>query len=569
MKNITRLSLLCLCLLLLSCNRPSQEVDRIFLEVSNLVEDYPDSALVLLDSIIYLAGMNERQENEYILLTTQARDKGFKDISGDTLIFAVSDYFVKKEDWYNATLSKFYCGRVYHMQKEYRKAILAYLEAETLSGNITDNNLKGLIQYFIGEVYYEQLSLSEAIKRFKKAYDYFHLSPDNYKQKIHTLNCLASSYLVDSQKDSSFYYFDKSLELAELFNDSILIMRVKRIFGVALVENGDLESAKDIFLSSLAFSKDEEQTVFASLNLAFVYSELNIRDSVMYYIEPALNYFEKTNNKASISTVYYLLSSIESTNKNYEKALEYSQKYTELISEISDKRFEEHLQEAEKKYNFELIRNERNQLMIDKQKSAILILILLFLMVILTFYYFYCLLHNRSRQAEKELSLLEARQKIEELQNIADKYGSEKNELHSQLLDKLEIFRKASQLEYNIQLRSHDKITNKEFIRKMNEILYGQEEQDWKQLFRAMDKSTHGFLSHLKEHYKDQLTEQEYKICSLTYVGFDNITIATILKLSKNTVQQRKWGIRQKLNIDSFGDFKSFFDTELRKIKTI
>jgi len=77
----------------LSCNYYSSETNKIFQQVESLVEQFPDSALLLLDSIRDPYELIESQRAQYILLSVQAKDKAYKDIENDTLIFWARDYF--------------------------------------------------------------------------------------------------------------------------------------------------------------------------------------------------------------------------------------------------------------------------------------------------------------------------------------------------------------------------------------------------------------------------------------------------------------------------------------------
>ena len=561
MKTLNCIPVFAFCFFLLfSCNSKSDKVNHVFNEVSNLVEEYPDSALAILDTLHLSVRFDERQNAEYLLLNTQAKDKAYKDISKDTEIYKASDYFKKEKDWNKAVLAKFYSGRVYQSQKDYKQALQVYLEAETLSERINDDTLKGLIQYFMGEVYYIQDFQSEAISKFKIAYEYFSKSANNYKREIPVLNLIASSYLLEREKDSAFFYFNKALYLANVNNDSSQIVRVKRNLGIALMNEGKLDDAKGNFISALSYANDKEQLAYASLNLALVYSDLNRRDSTEFYIDKALEFFHEHKNAASLSTAYYLLSSLEASDGNFEKALRYKDEYINYLNEVWREKDENNVQEAEHKYNYELIQNERNELLIQRQKIFILALLLVFIAVVVYFYYYRKNAHEKEIRLEKEVALAKAEQQVFELQKLADSFDKKEHTLRNIVIDHFEILKKASSIERD--MHDSNKSSSREFIQRMNKVLYGQEEHNWDKLFHSMDKSHNDFFSKLRKEYP-QLTDQEYKICCLTYAGFSNTEIAIIIKAAKNTVQQRKTDIRQKLSIEERGDIKAFFDVNL------
>ena len=97
----------CICLVLQSCNRNQEKVSLIFDEVENIVEQYPDSALILLKSIQNPYELSKCQHAKYVLLSVQAKDKAYEDIASDTLIFQVKKHFQKKNDKRNNIFSFF------------------------------------------------------------------------------------------------------------------------------------------------------------------------------------------------------------------------------------------------------------------------------------------------------------------------------------------------------------------------------------------------------------------------------------------------------------------------------
>lgn len=101
-----------------ACNPGSENAERYIFEAESLIDNKPDSALALLDSILYPENLNKEKFNKYNLLRIQARDKSNKDISKDTIIFNVKDYYIKHNDMVNGTLASFYSGRVLKDQKK-------------------------------------------------------------------------------------------------------------------------------------------------------------------------------------------------------------------------------------------------------------------------------------------------------------------------------------------------------------------------------------------------------------------------------------------------------------------
>lgn len=91
-------------------------------KVEQIVELNPDSALLILDSITIPHDLSKEEYNKFLLLLIQAKDKSYKDISSDTLLFQVKDYYLKNKDIDNAALASFYCGRILQEQKKEQRS---------------------------------------------------------------------------------------------------------------------------------------------------------------------------------------------------------------------------------------------------------------------------------------------------------------------------------------------------------------------------------------------------------------------------------------------------------------
>lgn len=84
-------------LIISSCRRNSTDAREILTKLEQIVEQKPDSVLLILDSIIDPYILNKEDNNKFLLLQIQAKDKSYKDISSDTLLFQVKDYYLKRK----------------------------------------------------------------------------------------------------------------------------------------------------------------------------------------------------------------------------------------------------------------------------------------------------------------------------------------------------------------------------------------------------------------------------------------------------------------------------------------
>ena len=162
-----------LLLFLLACSRAGEH-EALFRQVESVVNDHPDSAMVLLESIQNPERLPERDWAYWALLTTQAKDKLYIRHTSDSVINRVVDYF----DGF-IFLAYFYKGRVHEDLGDVKKALEAYLKASDFVKGTGDYKLTYLIESYLGDIYVHQGANDLALKYFNKAKEAAERSKDS------------------------------------------------------------------------------------------------------------------------------------------------------------------------------------------------------------------------------------------------------------------------------------------------------------------------------------------------------------------------------------------------------
>jgi len=516
-----------------------------------VIEQDPAYALALLDSIYSPQAMNNASYNKYILLYTQAKDKNSKNIAADTLIYDAKDYFAEQKDFKRAALAAFYSGRIMQSQKNDEGATRAYLEAEEFAQGSDDNNLKGLIQHYIGELYYNQVFPDEAIERFKQAKVFFTKGGNN-KNAVYSNNMIGNSFVWKQQYDSAFRYYQMGLDRADQIEEEISKIDILINVGVAFRRAKNFDSAKKYLNEALNIAIDKEAKSKIYYSLALVYSDENNKDSTIYYAKEAIGLLENEDNKDSqlLFIIYDLLTIAEQNNGNHEEALQHHKHYTSHVLQYLENRRKEAVYEIENKYRYEQVQNINNRLLIQRQWSGIAILALTLLVLLIIFLFY----RNNN---EKKKELLDAQLTISQLNDLSEKTIDKKDQsLRNFLYERFDLFKKVALLEG--YLRDDEKEKGKKLLKKFNEIVYGQENLDWKLLYKTMNDMEDGVFDKISKTYPE-LDESEFRICALSYAGLSNAEIAIVLKFSVNTIQTKKYLIRKKLGIKEYGNMVEFF----------
>ena len=530
-----------------SCRFQAKKVEPVLERAEALLESHPDSALVILNEISNPQSLGKSLYYQYFLVQLQAKYKSDKDITADTLVFTIKDYYTRKNDIEKVALATYYSGRVFEEQKSYERALELFLEANQFLEQSDNFNLKGLCESAIGNIYSDQLLEEKALTHYKVAKGYYQQA-QHYKNEIITCKLIGNSFVFQGETDSAFAYYNEALRLIDIYNYNSLQASILMNMGVASREIGNWDQAEKYFKETTKYLTDSVNNAKLAANLASIYQQQEKNDSAIVYLQKAISYLPQEKNNYVASNIYKTWSGIEENKKNYKEALDKYKLYSNHLAQIITDNKNSTVLELEKKYNFQLVENQNKQLLIDKQRILLLSLTLLLVLALL-------ILLVLRRSVLKERKLKDAERKIYRMQEMARSFNEKENSYRNVLIRHFDILKKAALLEG--YLKEDEKRTGKNLLRKFNDVVYGQKELDWDIIYDALNNTSNGFLEQLKNRFP-QLDDSEFRVCCLLFVDFNNTEIAIILNYSVSTVQAKKSSIRKKLGIKQFGNIREF-----------
>ena len=534
-----------------SCSR-QKGANAIIVQAESIVEQQPDSALRLLNTVLFPEDLSKSLFNKYNLLLLEAKDKSYNDITSDTVIFAVKAYYAGKKDYPNAAKAAFYCGRVRHEQDNMDEAARAYMEADDIAGKTDNYNLKGLIQANLGILNYDHSSYDKAIELNKNAIAMYDKAK-NYKNKIISLRTIGDCFLLNNKIDSAFQYYNESLILADSCKMTELQSDIKNSMGVAYREQASYKQAKKLFIEALALSNDSVEQARILLNIAQAYVHEDRTDSANFYFDKALAF--SISDPALMRFSYLLRSKLAEKNDRYSEALNDYKEYYRYTAKVFDNEKNNKLLEVQGKYDYEKLKNAQNRLII-KQQSAGIILFLSLLAAGIVIYIFY------RKSVRNKYLLAESEQKIESLQKTSDIFSKKNQGFHKVLLKQVGILKKTALL--GIEFSQSQREEEKRILDRMNRIVYEKNTWDWDQLYQAMNEARNGLYERIRIKYP-QLNEMEFRICCLTCEkNFPDKEIEKITGVDINSIHRMRPGLRKKLGMPERENFLDFFENELR-----
>ena len=180
--------------------------DAVLSQIDTLMEAYPDSALLRLDSIRSLKeSWPKRLRMRYDLLEAKAQNKAFVDFTSDSVAKEFTKYYDSHGTANERMMAHYLLGCVYRDLGEAPHAVDCYLDAISQA----DTTAKDCDFYTLScayaqmaDIYYRQLLLSYSIIARKRA-SYYAFKANKPVYAISDLERIASAYILQNKKDSA------------------------------------------------------------------------------------------------------------------------------------------------------------------------------------------------------------------------------------------------------------------------------------------------------------------------------------------------------------------------------
>ncbi|TNF38868.1 MAG: tetratricopeptide repeat protein [Cytophagales bacterium] len=141
--------------------------------------------------------------------------------------------------------------------------------------------------------------------------------------------------------DSSIYYGKLAVEKAELAGDPKILAQAYSDLGSGILQKGDLDQSKVLYLQSLQLRKEIEDSLGMAKSynaLGFIHQRKYETDSAIKYFLLALPIFQKSGAQLNAATVLNNIGVIYQNLSNYEKAKEAYEESASIREQLGDVR---------------------------------------------------------------------------------------------------------------------------------------------------------------------------------------------------------------------------------------
>lgn len=498
MKQTRLLSLVILLLCFYACG--SKPYPRTMQIADTLVYSNPDSACLLLQQLQdSITTEPQKIQMYYQLLNIKAQDKAYITHTSDSLILEVLHYYKDKKDKTHLPEAYYYAGRVYSDLGDAPQALDYYQKAAELLEGSTDYRLLKVIYSQMGELFLFQDVYEEAMKAYKKSYQYQACINDKRGMIISLCN-IGATFTGFGNADSAFYYYQQAYEQARKYGKKLLIRRTQFCLISLYTQLKQYDSAITT-LHSLDQSQPYSQVADYAI-AADLYLQIGEKDSATYYYNKLLEFDDIYAQQAA----HFGLAEIAQKEFNCQSVMEhisYYNEYTDSIKKITNSGT---IQQMQSLYNYQL--REKKNIQLERKNAQqkfwlTIILWVLSISIFLFFIYFYSNKHKKlqlqnslkevKRQKEElhqrsTLFIEENKRKIEELEIAIQENTKNKNKMQALLQNQKEqILQKEKLCEKNAQLIEENTIkiteleqriqTNNASYDSMQRLLKAQKEQ--------------------------------------------------------------------------------------------
>ena len=564
---------------------------------------YPDSALHILQGIQPDNPSNNEQYATWALLMTQAQYKNQIEQS-DSLINIAYSYFTKHDNAQRKALALYYKGILCHESHHAEDALSFYLEATTEIEKTNDYQLGFLINSEVGLMYLYRKLNDYAMEYFEKAHHNAELS-DNQTYIAFSFIYIARAFSQKKQYNKAIEYYEKAIKIGQVNNYPTILASAMNETSFLFLKTGENKKALQYAKDCIKIKKTD-QRIFS---LGDTYRYLKMYDSAYFY----LNQASLSPNIHTARSAYQALFYISQEEKDYKKAVEYSNKLWFYQDSIGKTDRNKALIEMQEKYDQQKIINENNLSQIKKDRiirNVLIALIILSFIIAITNYlyqrkivsqkqeisekeekirYFTMKIHenetliNRNKMRIEELTIqMEGSQEIkeqwkeqnkirQEIQQQNEMLKLENNKLQNHISNYAQSLKeKSKELEAMEHLSEENQYLHKREAFLCNQLIKQTElfnklkttkyidNKLWQEIKEKIDLLFDNYTKRLC-HQIPSLTDGDIQICCLIKLRFSNGDIANMLAISPTSVSKRKLRLKERIvqEIGSLGENQS------------
>ena len=505
-------------------------------------------------------------------LVAQSESSDFKSFN-DSLFYTYRerlDQALNGQDSSKIRRAHFNLAQFYKERQIYTEAVAHYNRALTSSSTTTSDKLQIAIKNSLGAIF---LALNE----YHNAQHYLQESL-SASQKIgdtlgeaKSLELLGTSWEKLRKPQLALEFQSKSLLLYKELDDLNGQASVYENIGSVYEDLQEFEKAQTYFEKAYTFFKhlDDERQLNALNNLSDIYRKTGFYQEAIAKTTEVLELAKSCNNPHQIASAYKDLAKVYALVEDFKQAYTYALAYQDLVrsqfysQNISQLHALQIIYDTkEKQARIELLEQERETSRV-KWIAMLLLLLILISGGIVLFY-----IQRKKRQAKlavqryKQLALeaeLETKAAREQnLQNEIELKTATLSKYSLSIAQKNKLIEQVSATLQKISLRKRIDVSSK-LIELSHELdVHLKADDAWSQFMVLFDDIHPQFTQKLREKALENLSATEIRLALLLRLNLSSKEIASILRITPDSVRVARYRLRKKLPVARQEDLVEF-----------
>lgn len=507
-------------------------------DVESYIQERPDSALSVLESMDRSAITSSSHRAQYSLLYAMALDKNYIDTTDVGVIMPAVDYYGHHGPKDNLMKALFYLGRIQTNAGNYQDAMMSQMKAKSYADEIGDVYWKAMLSSALGYTYSLNLCVTGEISSLEDALELWKEYGDSARVSIAMLN-LARAYHNNNELEKS----DSLYTITEQAGAKNVLLYL----AGNEMQRSDPNPEKAINLyheaiaSSVPFSIQDYYRYAYALELG---GESESCKNIMSQLE---------SYQEDMRTDYWRYK-IAEHQSSYKDAFGYLKAYTAKSDSIVRAQLDQSVYRAQSDYyHLDAQYSEARRRAANLRLFAYGLISLLVILILLATF------QNRQKRIQKrneDLSIMyeEAQQMIASIriqEDLSRKQSeSELKELESKLFSLRSSFAKMYQSQFDTIARllenRKDAVPNfdaakEQYAARVSAVLSDirKGEKGQKEFERLINSELDGIMTKLRTDYSN-FKESDFRVLSYLVVGFDATTRSFILGGTANNMRVMK-----------------------------
>lgn len=525
-----------------SCDSDLRRAKRYYHQAQEVAESDPDSALILIDSVLNIrVFLDDDIRMNMSLMQAEALfthpDGERRELSHrikEKKIYTMpelegsAEYFAEKGNYLKASYGALYSGYVLKELRNDDAAMICFKDAAKYAEFTGDSLTYARANYNVATLLYDKYVEDQAIDILSKTEKAF---GNQYSERALALNLMAGANIVLGRYDDAEKCLKQSLLFSEKEEYTKAWRKAMNNYSVLYRCQGQYKEAI-AYLRCLDDEMDTTSIVLRYLNMGITFFLGQQNDSAAYYLKQVNDLLLSANIREDIvASTYDAYSVFEEIRNNYESALYYRKKHEDLQFEIQENLRNDNLYHINQKYDYETLQNTMNRKIISYYRIVVMLAVLIIIVLAVSLVLYYRIIQKNKKEAEMKATLLKIMKDNEAL--IRDKSDNLSEKLRS--MQRLEILTKDQKDKY--------------LLANLEKEMFG-DKNHWEVMTDLFNAIYPGLYDELKEKYPD-MSELERRVYMLNDFRLSRIDEALLLDVSTSVLDKARGKVKKILEQDS------------------